>query len=172
MTPPLQPPDSFHLLAAQGWLELGNHIEASQELDQITPQLRLHPDVMQMRWAIYAKAENWAACANVGQALVNLEPAQSFGWVNRSYALRRAPGGGLQAAYDALRPAVDHVADLEQVTFNLACYACQLGKLDEGREWLAKSFSAAESKGRLIQVKQNALHESDLEPLWKELGKL
>jgi len=25
---PLQPPDPFHLQAAQGWMELGNHEEA------------------------------------------------------------------------------------------------------------------------------------------------
>ena len=39
MMKPLEPPDSFHLLAAQGWLELGNHVEANEELDKITPQL-------------------------------------------------------------------------------------------------------------------------------------
>ncbi len=29
---PLEPPDSFHLEAAMGWLELGNHLEANEEL--------------------------------------------------------------------------------------------------------------------------------------------
>ena len=32
---PLQPPDTFHLLAAQGWMELGNHEEANEELELI-----------------------------------------------------------------------------------------------------------------------------------------
>src|ERR1035438_2514329 len=32
---PLEPPDSLHLQAAQGWLELGNHVEADAELDNI-----------------------------------------------------------------------------------------------------------------------------------------
>jgi hypothetical protein len=36
---PLTPPNSLHLQAAQGWLELGNHIEANQELEKITPEL-------------------------------------------------------------------------------------------------------------------------------------
>jgi hypothetical protein len=172
MTPPLQPPDSFHLLAAQGWLELGSHLEANEELEKIAPELRAHPDVLKMRWAVYAAAKNWVACADIGQALVKLEPGESFGWVNRSYALRRASEGGLQAAYDALRPAVDHLEDVEQVTFNLACYACQLGRIDEGREWLIKSFEAAKRSGRLDQVRLNAFDEPDLEPLWKVLGKL
>jgi hypothetical protein len=28
---PLVPPDSHHVLAAQGWPELGNHVEANEE---------------------------------------------------------------------------------------------------------------------------------------------
>ncbi len=32
---PVAPPDSLHLQAAQGWLELGNHIEANEELENI-----------------------------------------------------------------------------------------------------------------------------------------
>jgi hypothetical protein len=50
---PLEPPDSIHLQAAQGWLELGDHIEASEELEKITPQLRAHPDVLKARWEVY-----------------------------------------------------------------------------------------------------------------------
>jgi hypothetical protein len=46
---PLEPPDSLHLQAAQGWLELGSHIEANEELEKIAPQLRAHPDVLKVR---------------------------------------------------------------------------------------------------------------------------
>jgi hypothetical protein len=40
---PLQPPDSHHVHAALGWLELGNHIEADAELDNIDGPLRRIP---------------------------------------------------------------------------------------------------------------------------------
>ena len=89
--------------------------------------------------------------------------------MNRSYAIRRAPGGGVQAAYDALKPAAERLSDLEQVTFNLACYACQLGRLQEAREWLAKAFAAAERSGRVKLRRQEALEEADLQPLWSEI---
>jgi hypothetical protein len=46
---PLEHPGSFHLKAAQGWLELGNHLEADKELDEIAPTLRKHPDVLEIR---------------------------------------------------------------------------------------------------------------------------
>jgi Tfp pilus assembly protein PilF len=54
---PLEPPDSLHLQAAQGWLELGNHAEAEAELDNITASSREHPDVINVRWGIYAAAK-------------------------------------------------------------------------------------------------------------------
>jgi hypothetical protein len=42
---PLTPPDSLYFQAAQGWLELGDHIEANEELDKVTASLRAHPTV-------------------------------------------------------------------------------------------------------------------------------
>jgi len=51
---PLSETDQRHLLAAQGWVELGNHIEADSELDKIVNEYRVHPDVLEVRWAIYA----------------------------------------------------------------------------------------------------------------------
>jgi hypothetical protein len=38
----LEHPDSLHLRAAQGWLELGDHLEANEELERISPPLRVH----------------------------------------------------------------------------------------------------------------------------------
>jgi hypothetical protein len=43
---PLQPPDSFHLLTAQGCVELGNHVEANAELEKIAPQSRAVSEVV------------------------------------------------------------------------------------------------------------------------------
>ncbi len=45
-------PDNKHLEAAEGWLELGNYLEANEELENITPQLRAHPYVLEMRYKI------------------------------------------------------------------------------------------------------------------------
>ena len=169
---PLEPPDSFRVLAAHGWLELGCPAEAAGELKRLAPELRQHPEVLRIRWTICARAEQWAACVEIGEGLVAAEPDDAFGWINRSYALRRAPDGGVQAAYDALQPAVDRVEDLEQVTFNLGCYACLLGQTDAGRVWLGKSFAEARRVGRLNAARANALNEPDLEPLWKEVAGL
>jgi hypothetical protein len=44
----LQAIDLNILRAAEGWLELGNHLEANEELENITPKLRAHPDVLEI----------------------------------------------------------------------------------------------------------------------------
>jgi hypothetical protein len=168
----LGPSNAFRLLGAQGWLELGNPGEAEKELEQVTGAGRSHPEVLKMRWCVCQAAGKWADCVEVGRTLVELEPGESFGWINRSYAIRRAPGGSVQAAYDALLPAAERVEDVEPVSFNLACYACQLGRLDEGRKWLRRTFEAAKRHGQLAERRRQARVEEDLRPLWGELGDL
>ena len=44
-----------HLEAAEGWVELGNHLEANEELERITAENRAHPAVLGVRWQIYTK---------------------------------------------------------------------------------------------------------------------
>ena len=55
----IQRADLLHLEAAQGWLGLGDLVSASGELEEITPELRAHPDVLLVRCEIYSKAEKW-----------------------------------------------------------------------------------------------------------------
>jgi hypothetical protein len=47
---PLEPPDSLHVQAAQGWCELHAFAEADTELDKIDASLRAHPKVLEVRW--------------------------------------------------------------------------------------------------------------------------
>src|SRR5262245_17621253 len=68
--------DKLHLQAAVGWLELGNWSEADAELECITPSLREHPDVLAVRWQIYARAKKWEACVDIAEAIINLDPSR------------------------------------------------------------------------------------------------
>jgi hypothetical protein len=71
---PLVPPDAYYQKAAQGWLELGNYLEANAELDQITPELCVHPDVLEICWEIYAKYKHWGACVQIDHVIINGDP--------------------------------------------------------------------------------------------------
>ena len=121
----LQPPDSMHLEAAQGWLELGNHEEAFEELERIDAPLRSHPDVLEVRWGIYAKVTDWEACLHIGKAMVKLDPRRFTGWINRSFALHELKR--TQEACDQLHEGLYRFRDESLIWYNLACYACVLG---------------------------------------------
>src|ERR1039458_7463689 len=105
----LQPPDSLHLEAAQGWFELGNHLEANEELENITAENRAHPAVLEVRWQIYAKAKKWKGAMDIASALVQLVPEHPLGWVHRSYCLHAM--NRTEEARDNLLRVVDKFPD-------------------------------------------------------------
>jgi hypothetical protein len=162
------PPDTHHLLAALGWIELGNAAEAKAELARVSPSLAQHPDVLEMTWTVHATGKNWSEALQAAEQLVVCAGDRPVGWLHRAYALRRVPGGGLQAARDALLPAVDRFPEEPTIPYNLACYACQLQQLDEARLWLHRAAAVGE-KGK---IKAMASADSDLEPLWTEIKTL
>jgi hypothetical protein len=61
----LQPPDSFHLQAAQGWAEPGNHAEANGELEKIGPS---RPSKRVLRRSI--RSRNGRETIQIANALV------------------------------------------------------------------------------------------------------
>jgi tetratricopeptide (TPR) repeat protein len=162
---PLEPPDSLHLQAAQGWLELGNHIEANEELENITPELRAHPAVLAVRWEIYAAAKKWEATLDIAAALIQLDPDDPLGWAHRSYALHELKHTA--EARDNLLRVVEKFPVSATMRYNLACYECQLGRLEQARHWLEKAFAIGDAR----KMKLAALDDPDLQPLWKEIGK-
>ena len=162
----LEPPDIHFLNAAQGWFELGDSKSASEELEHIAEPLHLHPDVLEVRWQILAKEQQWAACVDVATTFTRLAPNRAMGWIHRSYALHEL--NRTQEAWDTLLPVAGQFADDFLIRYNLACYACQLGRLAQAREWLQ---AAVKVSGEPARVKAMALADSDLEPLWVEISK-
>ena len=66
---PLPPDDARHLQTAEGWLELGNHIEANTCLEQIAPELRAHPEVLELervQGVIIAALPHLRRCQEMG----------------------------------------------------------------------------------------------------------
>jgi predicted Zn-dependent protease len=159
----LEPKDRRHLDAAEGWLGLGNWSEASVELDSITPQMGTHPEVLRVRYAVYAAAKKWELAAEMGRALIEQVPASPFGFIHLAYALHELKR--TREAWNVLLPVADKFPDEYTIRYNLACYAAQLGDLKAARAWLEKAIELAGT----AQVKRMALEDRDLEPLRKEI---
>ena len=154
--------DYRHLLAAEGWFELGNHIEADAELDFIAPRHRSNPSVLKLRWFIYAHAKQWAACCDVGSELCRLAPKDPFGWIHRAHALHELKR--TEEAWEILCSVVDEFPADWRIRYDLACYACRLGLFDEAHGWLNEAFLTS---GDPKRVKRMALDEPELRPLRK-----
>jgi len=152
-------------MAAVGWLELGNPAEAKAELAQISTAQQEHPDVLEVQWLISAEERNWQEGLQVAQSLLRRAPERLSGWLHQAYALRRVPEGGLRKAWDALLPAASKFPKEPTIPFNLSCYACQMRRLDDARDWLNRAVAVAGKK----KIKEMALNDSDLQPLWEEI---
>jgi predicted Zn-dependent protease len=161
---PLEPPDSLHLQAAQGWCELHAFAEADCELDKITASLRAHPKVLEVRWQIYANLEKWPAALDIASAIVKVVPDWPSGWIYQASSLTEL--NRQQEAYETLSAAAARFPGDEIIPYDLACVCCALKRVEEAREWLSKAIEAG---GK--EIKLQALDDSDLEPLWKQAGK-
>lgn len=160
----LEPPDSHHLHAAVGWLELANWQEANEELEKIAPTLRAHPDVLEVRCAIYAKAERWSVVLDIAKAIITLAPERAFGWIHSANALHHLKR--TEEARHTLVGILNRFRNDWLVRFNLACYECQLGNQAAAWACLAEAFELGDAKA----VKLLALNAYDLEPFWKHIG--
>ena len=162
------PPHSHRLAAAEGWIGLGDCAEAKAELDRLPARLQKHPDVLDVRWTILALQHDWAEALRVASVLIEQDPKSPGGWIHQAYALRRAPEAGLQSAWNSLFPAMEKFPKNPIIPYNLACYACQLQQPDQARILLTRAMAL----GGREQIKQMALKDSDLQPLWTEIASL
>jgi len=159
-------PDRRHLDAAEGWLGLGDHLAAEEELEQITPALRTHPVVLEVRYKIYAETKRWNAAVEIARSLREILPDKPFSHFHLAFSLHELKR--TREAYDTLRPAVGKFPQEWLMRYNLACYACQLRKGKEAMRWLAEAIALVGKKDVCLL----ALDDPDLEPLWSKISEI
>ena len=155
--------DQRFLDAAVGWLGLGDHLAANEEIEQIASGFKADPRVLEVRLQIYWAAEKWEACVEIASALVRLKPDNEYGCVGRSFALHKLKR--TQEAYNFLLPAGVTFPKNWTVPYNLACYCAQLNHLDEAQIWFKKAMAINEHI-----VKREAIDDPDLKPLWDSMN--
>ncbi len=152
--------DLKHLNAAIGWIQLGNITEAEAELARLSPKMQSDPQVLQRRWELNAKFKRWEACIEIAEELIKNCPGFPHGWSNKAYSLSKLRR--YQEAYDLLFPLAERFLQHKTIPYDLACYACRLGKLEQAKEWLGLLLEGDD----LLKWKKDALADRDLEPLW------
>jgi hypothetical protein len=157
--------ERFQIEAAEGWLMLGNPLDAHEELEKITGESAYHPTVLSMRWQVYAAAGWWEAAYVVSKALCEFAPQSAAAWICQANTLRHYKG--VMEAWSLLLEVAKKFTDDAIIRYNLACYAAQLGLLEESCGWLVQAFEQEES----TQLKLAAIYDPDLQPLWDKIGR-
>lgn len=156
---------AHQLSAAIGWMELGNSQEALEELGRIAPKYQNSPPVLELRWMLHSCEADWERALGTARELMAAAPENPQSWLHQAYSVRRAPGGNIEAAWNALLPALEKFPKEATIPYNLACYACQMGRLEEARKLLRRSYAAGDPR----MLKEMALADRDLETLWAEI---
>jgi tetratricopeptide (TPR) repeat protein len=162
----LSPTDLSHLKAAEGWLELGNWHEANEELELIMPQLRAHPNVLEMRCRIYEAAGKWEMSLAVSETLCQQLPKRLNGWLHQARCLHAL--GKTHEAYHLLVDVVELFPDNQTIRYDIAVYAAQRELLAESVEWLKLVFKV-DGDG---EFRKRALEDQRLDRVWREIGSL
>jgi hypothetical protein len=95
--------------------------------------------------------------------MVELYPVDAECWVTLADATRNSVS--VQAGLELLKTARQHFPDDGHILFQIGCYCCQLGQLDEARTAVAGAVSNNRVWAKI------ALQDRDLSPLWPEFKK-
>ena len=158
----IEAPDIHFLNAAIGWLELGNHEEARMELEKLSFLTRYHPDVLLVRWKVFARLKNWTRSLDIARALVRISPDKPTGWICLAYSLYNTRQ--TLEAWTQLLSAEKKFPSISAIPYFLACLACQLGKTNDAARWLAHWNEMV----RESDLKKTARQDPRLQPVWQE----
>jgi tetratricopeptide (TPR) repeat protein len=148
------------LLAASGFAELSLFQEAVRELEEMPDSTKELPPVLVVWLEVYQRWEKWSEAESVATRLLEIEPEDPNWLVARAYAIRRSRG--LVFANEALLQASAKFPNCGTIQFNLACYAAQLGQLEEARERLDRAIQLDKGFAAIAET------DPDLEPIRKK----
>lgn len=158
---PLAPENQTHLNAAEGYLTLGLFLEAEAELARVPLDAEPRAEVLMVKVHLYQATKRWLDLQAAAMELVSLEPFDPQWVLALAYATRRAKS--IATARVILAAALNQHPANPMILYNLACYDCQLGDLRSAKKFLKTAF------GLDPDLKNPALDDEDLEPLWTSL---
>jgi hypothetical protein len=154
--------DQQHLTAAEGYAFLSMWLDANAELEEIDPEVRHVPEVLEVRLKIYRGLERWDLMQVVARNLARYDP-DSVKWTTLwAFATRRAES--MEAANAILLEAVERLPGAAVLHCNLACYECVLGDLEVAKARLKHAFKLDPT------LRLTALDDPDLEAVWNEIS--
>ncbi|PTY06531.1 hypothetical protein DB347_10815 [Opitutaceae bacterium EW11] len=147
---------------ARGFLELGLLEDARAEIEALDPKDRRSMDALSAMVDIEMEAKRWSEVIATASHAVQEHPACERGWIGWAYALRELKR--VEEARDILLQAEQELGDAcGLLHYNLSCYFCLLGDLEEAQRRLERACQLdSDWRG-------TALEDPDLEALKPQL---
>jgi tetratricopeptide (TPR) repeat protein len=147
---------------ATGYFELGMLDDAIAELTSFGGRERL--SVLSVWSAGLRMAGRWQEMLSLTRRMVELYPTEAECWASLADATRNFVS--LQAGLELLETARQRFPDDGHILFQIGCYCCQLGRLEEARAAVREAICSNRVWAKI------AVQDRDLSPLWPELKKL
>lgn len=136
--------------------------EAKSELFHVNAVLAGEPIVIYLRLQIHAALREWTEMQSLAQNRSAIEP-ETIQWrISWAYATRRTES--IAAAKEILMEAIKLHPGEAVLHYNLACYECQMGKLDAANTRLREAVRLERT------YREMARDDEDLKLLWPLIG--
>lgn len=152
------------ILAAQGYVELGLHDAARQELAVLPEEARARVDVVEILLLCLMAERRWEEALAMTAVLREQEPDEPGGFIHAAYCLHEL--GRTAEAVELLRAGPAALRSKPVYYYNLGCYHARLGDVERALKLLRQSF---EMDGSLRSV---ARKDPDLDQLRSQLALL
>jgi tetratricopeptide (TPR) repeat protein len=146
-----------------GYLDLGMHREANDELERLPIQFKIHPLVLSARLDLLMEMKRWEDGEILGRSLFKLWPEECEFYIRTAFCLHEMKRTA--EARETLLSGPVALRGMAVFYYNAACYEAQLGHLREAKQMLSTCFKLDKN------YKVESLDDPDLEPLWNALGK-
>jgi predicted Zn-dependent protease len=128
-----------HLVAAQGYSELGLPDLALVELSEIPEDDQHECMVVETRLAVLIQVKRYQEALPCGRELCHLAPDRTTGFIHVAFCLHEL--GNTLAARELLLSGPSSLKSEPTYYYNLACYEAVLGNFDQARAHLGVSFA-------------------------------
>ncbi|MBI3987514.1 MAG: hypothetical protein HY343_11370 [Lentisphaerae bacterium] len=149
--------------AIDGYMDLEMWDTAETEWAALPAEYRASPLGLMLGFRLAAGRKRWPEAMEFARRLHNHAPDTEDAWIRLAYATRRAVN--IESARTILLDAQTRFPQASIIWYNLACYECQLGRLDQAEDYLAKACALDR---KCLEL---ALTDEDLSPLWTKLKK-
>ena len=151
-----------HLLAAEGYIDLGMYAEAGAELSSLEPAYFALEQTLVLQLCVYAGLHRWQQAHELATALAKQDPE------NPQWAIWSASAAcrlqSVEAAKGILLDALVSHPDNANIHYNLSCYETRLQHYRKAQRHLARAIQLDP------RFKMVAMDDADLEPLWMEVS--